>query len=90
MIVRAAARGPEELTLASSIGRSLMHGVTMMHQAFGIEFPVLVAVGAEPLAAVVVPFIGETHGDPIASEGPKLLDQPVIQFRAPICVSRTR
>ena len=48
-----------------------------------VEFPVLVAVGAEPLAGVVVPFIGKAHGDAIVGEGPQFLDQPVVQFPCP-------
>src|SRR5262245_59538644 len=32
-------------------------GVAQAHQAFGVELPVLVAVRAEPVAGVVVPFV---------------------------------
>ena len=53
------------------------------HQAFFVEFPVLVAVAAEPVAAVVMPFIGETDGNPILMERPDFLDQPVIEFLVP-------
>jgi hypothetical protein len=32
-----------------------------------VEFPVLVAVAAEPVAAVVVPLIGKAYGDAVLS-----------------------
>jgi hypothetical protein len=50
------------------------------HQAVVVEFPVLVAIAAEPIPALIVPFIGEAHRDAIGAEGPDLLDQPVVEF----------
>jgi hypothetical protein len=32
-----------------------------------VEFPVLVAIAAEPVAAVVVPLIGKAYGDAVLS-----------------------
>ena len=49
-----------------------------------VELPVLVAVGAEPLAGVVVPLVGEAHGDAVVGEGPELLDQPVVELALPL------
>jgi hypothetical protein len=43
------------------------------HQTIGFEAPVLVAVGAEPLAAVVAVFVGESHRDAVLGERPELL-----------------
>ena len=54
-----------------------------LHQAVLIEFPVLVAIGAKPLAAVVVILVGKTDGDAIAGEGPQFLGQAVIEFPRP-------
>ena len=53
------------------------------HQPCGVELPVLVAIGAEPLSVVIVVFVGEAHGDAVASEGPEFLDQPVVEFACP-------
>src|SRR4051794_18715690 len=53
------------------------------HQPFIVELPVLVAVTSKPAAAVVVPFIGKAHRDPVVVERPYLLDQPVIEFAVP-------
>ena len=54
------------------------------HQTVGVEAPVLVAVGAEPLAAVVSVFVGEPHRDAVPGEGPELLDQAVVQLPDPL------
>src|SRR5258708_4619364 len=54
------------------------------HETVGVEFPVLVAVAAEPMSAVVVPFIGEAHGDPILAAAPDFLDQPVVELTIPL------
>ena len=51
-----------------------------------VELPVLVAVGAEPVAAVVVPLVGEAHRDAVVGEGPELLDQPVVELARPLAL----
>ena len=55
-----------------------------LHQPCGIIFPILVAVGAEPVSAVIMPFIGVADGDPIIGEGPELLDQPIVELLCPL------
>src|ERR1700726_1757851 len=54
------------------------------HQAMLVEFPVLIAVPAEPITAVVVPLIGEAPGDAVLAKRPALLDQAVVEFAAPL------
>src|SRR3984893_9351060 len=54
------------------------------HQAMLVEFPVLITVAAEPITAVVVPLIGEAHGDAVLAKRPDLLDQAVVEFAAPL------
>src|SRR4029077_8011898 len=54
------------------------------HQAVVVKLPILVAVGAKPVAAVVMPFIGKTHRDLVLSEDPKLLDEPIVQLALPL------
>ena len=49
------------------------------HEAVIVELPVLVAVGAEPVVAVVVELVGKAHGDAVARKCPHL-DQPVVEF----------
>jgi hypothetical protein len=59
-------------------------GVAEFHEPGRDELPVLIPVGAVPLTGVVVRLIGKAHGNPIALEGPDLLDEPVIQFLVPL------
>src|SRR4051812_13726363 len=47
-------------------------GVSHGHEPVLGELPVLVPVAPKPVAAVVVPFVGEPHGDPVFAEGPHL------------------
>src|SRR5262245_43825340 len=54
------------------------------HEAVLCEFPVLVAVGAEPAARVVVPLVGEAHGDARPIPRPDFLDQPVVELPCPL------
>src|ERR1700758_86910 len=58
-------------------------GVAQPVQAGVIVLPVLVAIRAEPVERVVVPLVSEAHRDPIAVEGPKFLDQTVVEFARP-------
>ncbi len=58
-------------------------GDAALHQPVGVELPVLVAIGAEPAAAVVAIFIGEADGDAVAGMGPDFLDQPVVELARP-------
>src|SRR5262249_61899072 len=58
-------------------------GVALAHQALLVEFPFLVAVGAEPVPGIVLPLIGEAHRDAVVLPGPELLDQAVLQLLVP-------
>ena len=53
------------------------------HQTLFVKLPVFVAVGTEPVARVVVPFVGVAHGNTVVGKGPQFLDQAVIQFLGP-------
>src|SRR5258708_22925658 len=83
MIVGAAAQGPVIFPLALGDRKVVDAGDAQPHQALIVEFPVLVAVAAEPVAAVVVPLIGKPDGDAILAERPQLLDQAVIELAVP-------
>src|ERR1700732_5223573 len=45
-------------------------GVAYVHQSQLVKLPVLVSVGAKPVAGVIVIFIGESDGNAMAVEGP--------------------
>src|SRR5690349_3271807 len=58
-------------------------GDPALHETVPVEFPVLIAVAAEPVAAVVVPLIGEPNRDAVSGEGPELLGQPIVELALP-------
>ena len=83
MVVGAAAERPVVFALALLDRKIVDAGDAQAHQAVLVEFPVLVAVAAEPVAAVVVPLIGEAHGDAVVAERPDFLDQAVVELAVP-------
>src|SRR6476660_8342312 len=76
-------RRPEELALFHRNRHIVDARLAPAHQTVAVELPLLIAIGAEPVAAIVAPFILEAHGDAIVVERPKLLDQAVIDFLRP-------
>ena len=69
VIIRTAAKRPMVLALALLDGEIIDAGNAQAHQAVVIEFPVLVAIAAKPVAAIIMPFVGETHCDAVLAEG---------------------
>src|SRR5690349_23662440 len=59
-------------------------GEAAAHQSIGAEFPVLVAIAAEPVAAVIVPLVSKAHGNAIVLECPEFLGQAVVEFTLPL------
>ena len=68
VVVGAATQGPAEMPLGLCYGMFVDAGEARSHQTVGVEAPVLVAVGAEPVAAVVAVFVGEPHRDAVAAK----------------------
>ncbi len=51
-----------------------------LHETLLVKLPVLVAVGPEPVSAVVMPLVGEAHGDPVVRQSlTSFLDEHVKQ-----------
>ena len=67
MIVGPPPQGPVIFSILLGDRQVIDAGDPPAHQAVIVEFPVLVAVGAEPVPAVVMPFIGKPHGNPVFS-----------------------
>src|SRR5438874_8675629 len=85
MILGSRAGGaPAVLAIRRGDGNVVDGGEAPAHQPGGVELPVLVAVGAEPVSRVVVPLVGETHRDAVLAERPDFLDEPVIELAAPL------
>src|SRR5260370_19892126 len=74
---------PMIFTLARCNRKIVDAGDAQAHQAMFVEFPILVAVAPKPMPAIVMPLVGESHGDAIVRESPYLLDQPIVQFARP-------
>src|SRR5207253_6344850 len=77
VIIRATAERPMIFAIALRDGSIIDAGDAKPHQAMLVEFPVLIAVTAEPTAAVILPLIGEAYRDAVLakrrapfSEGP--------------------
>ena len=45
-------------------------------------------MAAIPVAAVVMPFVGEAHGDAVVGECPDFLDQPVVELARPFAAQK--
>ena len=48
--------------------------VAKSHQTIVAKLPILIAVGAEPIPGVVVPFVGEADGNAISVVSPELFN----------------
>jgi len=83
MIVRPAAERPVEFGICRLDWDIVDGGEATLHQSCRIIFPVLVAIRAKPVPAVVMPFIRVAHRDSIAVKCPQFLDEPIIQFLGP-------
>src|SRR5580693_5660956 len=57
--------------------------VAVMHDSRGIELPILIAVGAEPLSRIVVKFVSKADGDSGIVKRPEFLNQAVVEFAVP-------
>ena len=63
-------------------------GVAELHVSKFVELPVLVAVGAIPLAGGVVKLIFKSHGDAVAGEGPQGFLQTIVKFTLPLAAEK--
>src|ERR1700758_1834682 len=83
MVVRPSPERPMVLPVGLADRQIVDRSKAPLHHAGGVEFPVLVSVRAKPVAAVVMPFVSEPHGDVIVAKRPQLFDQAVIEFLVP-------
>src|SRR5215475_3231510 len=58
-------------------------GLAAAHQAVLVELPLLVSVGAMPLARRIMPLILEADRDAVAVECPEVLDQAIVELGGP-------
>src|SRR6267143_5515449 len=86
MRIRTAPQRPMILTLQLFDRQIVDRCVAQPHQAMVIKLPILITVGAKPIAGVIVPFVGETDRNAIAVMSPKLFNQPVVQLFRPFAL----
>ena len=89
VIVRPAAQWPVKLSVFPANWQVIDARMTHRHQAVCIKLPVLIAERAKPVSRIVMPFIREANGDPIALKRPKFLDQSVIELPRPFALQKT-
>jgi hypothetical protein len=89
MFLRAkAAAVPVEFAFSSFNTQIIDAGVAGVHQSVRIEVPIFIAIGAIPLANVVMPFIGKAYCDAGVSEGSEFFDQPILVLVCPFVVQK--
>src|SRR6266542_1412667 len=90
MSIRAPAKGPMILALRFLDWQVINGGKPKSHQAIAIKLPVLIAIGAEPISGIIMPFVGEPHGDAVCFVSPKFFDQPVVEFFGPLAFQKLK
>ena len=70
MVIRAPPQRPAELAVMLCDGQVVDAREAMLHQALRVELSILVAIAAEPVAQVIMPFVSEAHSNVVASAGP--------------------
>src|SRR5215813_7993082 len=83
MIIGAAAERPVILALVLFDREIIDAGDPQPHQSMLVELPVLVAIAAEPVPAVVVPLIRKSHRNAVLAKGPDFLDQTIVELAVP-------
>src|SRR5499427_3804778 len=84
MIVGPATQRPVILAFALFDWQVINAGDPQTHQPVLIELPVLVAIAAKPVAAIIMPFVGEANRDSVLAECPNFLDQAVVKLAIPL------
>src|ERR1700730_5037123 len=83
VIIGTAAKRPVIFAPALPDREVVYAGDAQAHEAMRIELPVLVAIAAKPVAAIIVPFVGEANRNSVLAERPDLLDQAVVKLAVP-------
>src|SRR5699024_1108593 len=63
-------------------------GMSTRHQPVAIELPVLIAVGAVPLAGGGLGFIAVPNSNPVIGKRPEFFNEPVVQFARPFLLQK--
>src|SRR5659263_528504 len=83
MIVWASPQRPMVLAVPFFNRQIVDTGDAALHLAILSELPVLIAIRAEPITCIIMPFIRETNRNTILTKCEHLFDQAVIKFLRP-------
>ncbi len=83
MVVRPPSQRPVKLSILALDRKIVDAGDPAAHQALLVELPVLVAVGPEPVPAVVMSLVSEPHSNSVLMVSPHLFDQAIVEFARP-------
>src|SRR5215213_8780021 len=83
MTIRSSPQRPLEGSLLRRDGVLVNRRMPVLHQPVRVEFPILIPIGSEPGAAIVVMLVCEPHSDPVSGKRPELLDQTVFELLRP-------
>ena len=84
MIIGAAAERPMIFAIRFLDWKIIDARKSQPHQAIVVELPILVAIRAIPVPRIIVPLVGEAHGDAVIRECPQFLDQAVVELFDPL------
>ena len=84
MIVGSTAEWPKIFTIFFADGQIVDARDASSHQPMLVEFPVFVAIGSEPIAAVIMTLVSKPDSDAVLAKRPDLFDKPVIKFFGPL------
>src|SRR5450631_753919 len=88
MVVGTASQGPAIFAAVLRDRQIVDAGDAQPHEAAFIELPIFIAVAAKPMPAVIVPLVGESHGNSVLAKRPDFLDEPVVEFARPFALEK--
>src|SRR6266550_5438760 len=88
MRIRTAPKWPMIFSLRFLDREIVDAGMAKPHQAMVTKLPILIAIRAEPIPGIIVPFVGEAHGNAIPGVSPEFFDKPVVQFFRPLALQK--
>lgn len=80
VISRARLRRPVKFSVRDENGYIVDAGFPVPHQAIRIEFPLLDAVRADPVAGIVMPFVLKANSNPNLVKRPQFPDETVVEL----------
>jgi hypothetical protein len=83
MIIRPAPKRPVKLSITFFNAKIINAGNPPTHIPPVVKLPILIAIGAKPIARIIMPLIAEPYCNPITLKCPEFLDEPVVEFFIP-------